>query len=154
MDITKPLRTLVKTRLGNSGLTIWLEFKYEKLPDFCFHCRRIGHTWKQCTAKDAPSEPPEAGFGYENSLRGTTPNRFTGTFRAPGRSLAAQNHRMGKQSGRSIGMGRDGVSPHKARIGHPAHEGENSEGRVWLHNREGTRGAALSGVLAANSSCK
>jgi hypothetical protein len=49
VDITKPLdrgRALVV-----NGKSLWVSFKYEKLPQFCYHCGRIYHVDKPCTSK-------------------------------------------------------------------------------------------------------
>jgi len=49
VDITKPLEKgrpfLIK------GKSIWVSFKYEKLPLFCYHCGRIYHADKTCSSK-------------------------------------------------------------------------------------------------------
>lgn len=45
IDITKPLRRGVVIRLNN-GLERWAELKYERLPNFLFHCGIIGHRLK------------------------------------------------------------------------------------------------------------
>lgn len=49
IDITKPLergRALVL-----NGKSIWVSFRYEKLPQFCYFCGRIYHADKPCTNK-------------------------------------------------------------------------------------------------------
>lgn len=47
IDITKPLRRRMKMR-KNGGDCFWIDFKYEKLPNFCFLCGLIGHTDRFC----------------------------------------------------------------------------------------------------------
>lgn len=42
LDITKPLRRKMKLKKG--GDWMWVDFKYERLPNFCFLCGVIGHT--------------------------------------------------------------------------------------------------------------
>nr|XP_027126119.1 uncharacterized protein LOC113742485 [Coffea arabica] len=46
MDIAKPLAR--GTRVKLNGVQQWVEFKYEKCPDFCYRCGIIGHGDKKC----------------------------------------------------------------------------------------------------------
>jgi hypothetical protein len=51
IDITKPLergRAIVL-----NGKSIWISLKYEKLPQFCYHCGRIYHADKACPNKSS-----------------------------------------------------------------------------------------------------
>lgn len=41
LDLTKPL--LRGTKLKYKSIKIWVEFRYEQLPTFCYYCGRIGH---------------------------------------------------------------------------------------------------------------
>lgn len=46
LDVTKPLE---KSRaLQLEGKVVWVSFKYEKLPNFCFTCGRILHGPRGC----------------------------------------------------------------------------------------------------------
>ncbi|PPR85315.1 hypothetical protein GOBAR_AA35374 [Gossypium barbadense] len=47
IDISKPLRRIVKLVSRYGGETIEV-IKYERLPDFCYMCGLIGHTFKNC----------------------------------------------------------------------------------------------------------
>lgn len=47
LDIMKPLRRKKKMK-KEGGDWFWVEFKYERLPNFCFLCGIIGHTEKFC----------------------------------------------------------------------------------------------------------
>ncbi|KAK2991912.1 hypothetical protein RJ640_014108 [Escallonia rubra] len=47
LDITKPLFTGF-TRLKDSISVSWTRLQYERLPDFCFTCGRMGHTNRGC----------------------------------------------------------------------------------------------------------
>lgn len=47
LDITKPLRRKLKMK-KEGGSWFWVEFKYERLPNFCFLCGLIGHTEHFC----------------------------------------------------------------------------------------------------------
>ena len=41
IDIHKPLRRGMYVQVA--GKTLWIRFKYVKLPDFCYGCGRLGH---------------------------------------------------------------------------------------------------------------
>ncbi|CAH9057915.1 unnamed protein product [Cuscuta europaea] len=47
MDVRKPLK-VGTTLKKSSGEGYWVDFKYEKLPSFCFACGVIGHAEKFC----------------------------------------------------------------------------------------------------------
>lgn len=47
LDISKPLRRKMKMK-KQGGDWFWVEFKYERLPNFCFICGIIGHTERFC----------------------------------------------------------------------------------------------------------
>ncbi|XP_021808570.1 uncharacterized protein At4g02000-like [Prunus avium] len=51
MDITKPLKWGTKISLP-SGQQERVDFRYERLPDFCYNCRRMGHIMGACTFVD------------------------------------------------------------------------------------------------------
>lgn len=46
INITKPLH--YDTLLNQEGTPIWIPFKYERLPNFCFNCGVILHTSIGC----------------------------------------------------------------------------------------------------------
>ena len=86
LDVSKTLRRGINLKMGSSGKYLWLDVKYEALPDFCFFCGCLGHTWKRCLIDEAPSNPHDSGFCYRNWLRGVPPNCCSGTFVVPGSS--------------------------------------------------------------------
>lgn len=47
IDVGRPLKKQMKIKKAG-GEWIWVQFKYEHLPSFCFYCGRIGHTEKFC----------------------------------------------------------------------------------------------------------
>ncbi|KAM7526648.1 hypothetical protein LguiA_016550 [Lonicera macranthoides] len=49
IDISKSLKRGVKVGLANNTAPIWIPVSYERLPDFCFECRCIGHSFKDCS---------------------------------------------------------------------------------------------------------
>ncbi|KAK2998563.1 hypothetical protein RJ639_023543 [Escallonia herrerae] len=55
-DISEPLRTGF-TRNKDHQQQAWIRLQYERLPDFCFACGRLGHTNRSCPRK--PPDPPK-----------------------------------------------------------------------------------------------
>ncbi|KAF4372745.1 hypothetical protein F8388_000912 [Cannabis sativa] len=48
IDVSQPL--ICGSLLKNTGLVddLWVVLKYEKLPDICHKCGRLGHTYLSC----------------------------------------------------------------------------------------------------------
>jgi hypothetical protein len=46
MDLRKPLKR--GSKLNFQGKDIWVDYKYERLPNFCFACGRVGHQMRDC----------------------------------------------------------------------------------------------------------
>lgn len=90
IDITKPLRRGIKLRLSGDK-EVWCPIQYEKLPDFCYQCGKLGHSIREC-------DVPVAGL-----LRSGL-NQYGDWLRAPifrGTSL----HRDGMVAGVKDGRG-------------------------------------------------
>lgn len=47
IDIRKPFCTGFRNKKEKGGST-WVSLKYEKLPDLCFACGRVGHYSRNC----------------------------------------------------------------------------------------------------------
>lgn len=60
VDTTKPL--VVERWVSRAGdIDSWIEFRYERLQEFCYKCGRIGHVNTGCS--DPQPRSSEAGFG-------------------------------------------------------------------------------------------
>lgn len=59
VDLTKALRRGLMLTLG--GKKIWAEIKYERLPNFCYSCGRLGHVELECDNEEAKEYDGEYG---------------------------------------------------------------------------------------------
>ncbi|KAH7855888.1 hypothetical protein Vadar_030133 [Vaccinium darrowii] len=55
-------------RNGDSSLDLWISYRYEKLPDFCYWCGRIGHDNKVCRF-ETKEKGSISGYGPELRTR-------------------------------------------------------------------------------------
>lgn len=63
IDITKPLKRRMKIRKAG-GEWLWITFKYENVPTFCFICGLVGHSEKFCNKLfDTPEEEIARPYG-------------------------------------------------------------------------------------------
>lgn len=69
IDISRPLRSKMRIKKAG-GEWLWIQFKYEQLPSFCFFCGLIGHTEKFCEAMFDSPHGKEIRR-YDSSLRAT-----------------------------------------------------------------------------------
>lgn len=65
MDITKPLKKIVSVQVEGATEDIIVLLVYERLPEFCFACGRIGHLLKDCNDTEVDKDKPE----YESWLK-------------------------------------------------------------------------------------
>lgn len=70
MDIRKPLVRKMKLKREGNGDWFWVNFRYERLPTFCFYCGFMGHSDKfYVKLLDNPSHPSSSEFVYGIWLR-------------------------------------------------------------------------------------
>ena len=62
VDVNKPLRRFQKIKNKNNTV-VTIEFKYERLPFFCFMCGRMGHHEKDCQEAVDNEGEKELGWG-------------------------------------------------------------------------------------------
>uniref|UniRef100_A0A803PZ99 Reverse transcriptase domain-containing protein n=1 Tax=Cannabis sativa TaxID=3483 RepID=A0A803PZ99_CANSA len=73
-DITKPLRRGMTIRFRGINDPKWVSFKYESLPNFCYFCGLVDHTYNKCTKYllRCDNFPVPPALEYKESLRATT----------------------------------------------------------------------------------
>ncbi|KAK2647855.1 hypothetical protein Ddye_015344 [Dipteronia dyeriana] len=55
LDISKLLKRWLRLKLGKTDEVTMVGLRYERRPDFCYACGRIGHGMKECLDEDAKS---------------------------------------------------------------------------------------------------
>lgn len=55
IDITQPLKKILFIE-SEDGKKVPVSVEYEKLPDFCFYCGRLGHSYKECEKYEGQSK--------------------------------------------------------------------------------------------------
>ncbi|CAH9127491.1 unnamed protein product [Cuscuta epithymum] len=79
LDVRQPLKE--GTNLTQDGVKHWVDFKYEKLPSFCFICGIIGHSDKLCPLKYEEGFVAEKTYGVELRAGGRVKTSPTGSYK-------------------------------------------------------------------------
>lgn len=104
MDVTKPLTKRQVLKL-EEGEQLSMRVAYERLPEFCFCCGKIGHQYKKCL--DYKGQPKdELAFGVwmkaQTKAERSRQNREKERWRAP--NAASRNNESQEQPGEKIGQ--------------------------------------------------
>nr|XP_027064682.1 uncharacterized protein LOC113690802 [Coffea arabica] len=78
INTSLPLLRGTVVKLG--GQSIWVEFRYEKCPDFCYGCGLIGHSDKSCRHKSGTTRgnsKPQFGPWMRAQTKGASPKKRT-----------------------------------------------------------------------------
>lgn len=51
----EPLKRGTNVKIGSMAEKTWIPITYEKLPDFCYYCGKLGHVFQECTEIGADS---------------------------------------------------------------------------------------------------
>ena len=94
IDATKRLIRGKKITI-EGGEARWVQFKYERLPNFCYHCGLLSHALKDCPELSNTGRLSEVGLQYGAWLRGDPFGRIQ---REPGKFGGGEN-RGGREGG-------------------------------------------------------
>ncbi|KAJ4843079.1 hypothetical protein Tsubulata_046969 [Turnera subulata] len=75
VNVEKPLAKEIVTKRAN-GSSVRIYFRYERLPNFCYHCGRLGHLLKDCMFINDNDEEAEIGIPYGEWLRASPKKPF------------------------------------------------------------------------------
>lgn len=130
VDLNKPLIRGTKLMLAEESF--WVNFKYEKLPTFCFYCGIVGHQEKNCGQKveDARKQTiiedqygdwlrVQGEWGGKIIVREVNAQKNMGTLE---KSIGREGSTLGRTF--NVGIGKQPLSPK----GNSLDEGESSQG--------------------------
>ncbi|TXG66887.1 hypothetical protein EZV62_008162 [Acer yangbiense] len=86
VDVSKPLKRFLRLELEKGKESILL-LRYEKLPEYCFHCGIIGHSYQDCGQRRGEDIGGSKDFEYGPWMRASDPpgrNNVTGSYRLRG----------------------------------------------------------------------
>ncbi|CAH9143378.1 unnamed protein product [Cuscuta epithymum] len=166
MDVRKPLKKGSTLTKGGEGH--WVDFKYEKLPSFCFICGIMGHSEKFCPLKYVEDlvletnfsaelraggggkiSPTRGGKGLMDKHGGPSHHRRTqqddeGTRRHGSKGRTTETESSGTKEENRSGAGEVSVDQKRRRVWKDPAEENNSEEEMALDNTKNGEEAGLS----------
>ncbi|KAL5762916.1 hypothetical protein ACOSP7_019180 [Xanthoceras sorbifolium] len=104
IDITKPLKRGIRMRLENFDTMITALIKYERLPDFCYGCGFIGHSFRECHISEVRKSIMEgAEPKFRVWLRASPPDRSK--FRQMGEDTSEAKSKAQEDIEAVVGVG-------------------------------------------------
>ncbi|TXG54824.1 hypothetical protein EZV62_020080 [Acer yangbiense] len=98
IDISKSLRRWLRLKLGKTEEITTVSLKYERLPEFCYACGRVGHGILECLDVDARKQALEC-----------TPTKYGAWLKAlTGEKLYYRNNSQGYESSSDRGRSTEG----------------------------------------------
>ncbi|KAK2650316.1 hypothetical protein Ddye_017805 [Dipteronia dyeriana] len=98
IDVTRPLKRAIKLRLDEFNSTVTIPIKYERLPEFCYGCGVLGHSFHDCMDKTSRREAMEGSMTkYGDWLRAVLMGRLKSAYQ---NNLRSENHRLGEEKSR------------------------------------------------------
>lgn len=93
IDLGKPLRRGTKIKLDTE--VVWVDFRYEQLPTFCFYCGKVGHQERLCEEKIQDSSQSKILEG-----------QYGEWLRVTGVSVGRKGSRTNPNLGRNMDLGK------------------------------------------------
>ncbi|TXG72493.1 hypothetical protein EZV62_001072 [Acer yangbiense] len=88
IDVSKPLQRFLRLDLQGNGMESLLLLRYEKLPEYCFNCGLLGHSYQVCIHDNAGGDKRAyTDFEFGPWMRASSPpgqNRGNGLHRSHG----------------------------------------------------------------------
>ncbi|KAL5787998.1 hypothetical protein ACOSP7_004947 [Xanthoceras sorbifolium] len=74
VDTTGPLKRAVRITIEGMEEVKTLLLKYERLPEYCFHCGLLGHAYKECPKdNEVANSISNREFNFESWMRASSP---------------------------------------------------------------------------------
>ncbi|KAL5575991.1 hypothetical protein UlMin_017690 [Ulmus minor] len=124
IDISKPLKRILKVRMGANNELVTILLRYEHLPELCFHCGILGHPLKEC---------PEKGVLQGDNLK----MKYGAWIKAPPTSFGenlTQSKRRHPSSGPSLQAPLNGIPHPQPALPPKSHNGHKPPRLARLSN--------------------